>query len=316
MGCYGSKGASEVHASNQVPPVGNFVKEEPVERPTDVASNYPREFKAVFRRTSDNEKLGMRLAPRKTHLLVKELKDLGLALTWNAKEAESPHLQIRPGDIIMNVNGVIGNSEEMMKQFGEPVVNITVMHPVGMVFVNHLDSDLNDSSFHAALSAIFENSVSMAPDCSSPLNIASCKVLADSDGKSRGHGCCRGHGFVYFQTQAEATRAAELLNGAQVGCTTVEASVVQDGNLAADHERIASCSKPDAPQNGGVPNAEEHGQASEPKQQLELQDHNAISDEVEEKVEVMMESGGVPVASARNGATWASMNCWSSSWCV
>lgn len=76
-----------------------------------------RKFHVTLAKTSADEALGMTLSfPAKNKLRVKALKETGLVITYNSNQLHTPEQQVQPGDDIIVVNGVSGDSDLMLKQ--------------------------------------------------------------------------------------------------------------------------------------------------------------------------------------------------------
>eukprot|EP00747_Dinoflagellata_sp_TGD_P124318 gnl/TRDRNA2_/TRDRNA2_173959_c2_seq85.p1 gnl/TRDRNA2_/TRDRNA2_173959_c2~~gnl/TRDRNA2_/TRDRNA2_173959_c2_seq85.p1 ORF type:complete len:574 (-),score=159.45 gnl/TRDRNA2_/TRDRNA2_173959_c2_seq85:116-1837(-) len=73
---------------------------------------------------------------------------------------------------------------------------------VGNVFVKNLDPNIDNKALYDTFSLFG--------------NILTCKVVADSQGKSRGYG------FVHYETEEAAKQAIERVNGMQIGDKTVQ----------------------------------------------------------------------------------------------
>lgn len=211
----GFAASKESEVSQSVTPSSKVLRELPQEQP--IAANPTNEFKVLLERSSDGEKLGMRLVAQKTHLLVRGFKEVGLVLDWNAKQVGNPELQIRPGDIITAVNDVAINADDMVKLFDQKVVCLTVLHSGGTVFVKDLDENIDDQAFCEMIGCALEK-------CGLHRVMLSSKLASGNNPDND----CRGYGFVYFKTEEDARLAAEHLNSEEVGGNKLQAMVAHD----------------------------------------------------------------------------------------
>mmetsp|Transcript_6117 Transcript_6117/g.16375 ORF Transcript_6117/g.16375 Transcript_6117/m.16375 type:complete len:140 (-) Transcript_6117:85-504(-) len=86
----------------------------------------PREFKITLVKGAD-QKIGLDIAHTgSVFLKVKNVKD-GLVKTWNAN---NPHLTVKNNDMIVEVNGVKGSSEQLLQVIANaPTLEVTVNRP-------------------------------------------------------------------------------------------------------------------------------------------------------------------------------------------
>jgi len=78
--------------------------------------------KIELRRTSDSELLGALVTcPQSKYIVIKGIQETGLIPSWNKSVQDKPERQVKAGDIIGFVNGVSGNSVEMMTEIKRPM---------------------------------------------------------------------------------------------------------------------------------------------------------------------------------------------------
>ena len=99
----------------------------------------------------------------------------------------------------LNYSSIKGRSCRIMWSQRDPSLRKT---GAGNIYVKNLDRNINNKALHDTFSLFG--------------NILSCKVAADSTGKSHGYG------FVHFETEAAAKQAIERVNGMQIGEKTVQ----------------------------------------------------------------------------------------------
>eukprot|EP00929_Paragymnodinium_shiwhaense_P037612 TRINITY_DN20002_c0_g1_i3.p1 TRINITY_DN20002_c0_g1~~TRINITY_DN20002_c0_g1_i3.p1 ORF type:complete len:152 (-),score=23.94 TRINITY_DN20002_c0_g1_i3:30-485(-) len=87
------------------------------------------EYKISIERSADDVGLGLAIFKMDDQTyFVHTVKDIGLVPTWNAKNTNSPEVQVRNGDYITAVNGVSGDHGKMMEQLKEKTLSLTLRH--------------------------------------------------------------------------------------------------------------------------------------------------------------------------------------------
>lgn len=107
MGCSGSTVgcAAEAQARKQ--------------RPWISASFLEGDFKVQLEKSSDHDTLGVAaLCPGNQFMVVQSVREEGMIPAWNrgCHENTTPELLVKPGDIIVAVNGILANSDGMKRE--------------------------------------------------------------------------------------------------------------------------------------------------------------------------------------------------------
>jgi len=105
MGCSGSTVAAEAIARKQ--------------RPWISASFLEGDFKVQLEKSSDHDTLGVAvLCPSNQFMVVQSVREEGMIPAWNrgCHENSTPELLVKPGDIIVAVNGIFANATGMKRE--------------------------------------------------------------------------------------------------------------------------------------------------------------------------------------------------------
>lgn len=115
MGCRGSKDANYARGSR----TGGAA-------PVTVTAGAEGDFKVHLERSAD-EPFGLSIALLSDNMILVELVwTVGLVPAWNKRNLSTPEVQVRPGDIIIGVNGIFGNTDDMLRELKTADIILTV----------------------------------------------------------------------------------------------------------------------------------------------------------------------------------------------
>jgi hypothetical protein len=115
MGCSGSKQASQAPVTSQV------------------ASSAPEgDFKIIVQNPKGDAALGLGVKSLETkYILVESTKEEGLIPSWNRDNANTPEIQIKPGDMLIAINSKFGNCDEMLAECKSMSITLLVKRGSG-----------------------------------------------------------------------------------------------------------------------------------------------------------------------------------------
>lgn len=180
-------------------------------------------FHITLAKTSPDEVLGMTLArPEKSKLRVQALKETGLVITHNSNNVHTPKHQVQPGDDILVVNGVSGDSDKMLQQLRSQNIVLEV--------VRNLDAEKTAVEVPAK-NASAEHCVTQAPEVST-LDIRREVNICTSDTAAEpAHGTTQEDTFYpIWETPAAASTAQENV---QLRASQAEEVVVEPEEVHA-----------------------------------------------------------------------------------
>lgn len=115
MGCSGSKPASQAPVTSQV-----------------ASAAAEGDFKIIVQNPKGDADLGLGVKSLETkYILVESTKEEGLIPSWNKDNANTPEIQIKPGDMLIAINGKFGNCDEMLAECKSASITLLVKRGSG-----------------------------------------------------------------------------------------------------------------------------------------------------------------------------------------
>jgi hypothetical protein len=154
MGCSSSKSASKA--------------------PAQAATAVPEgDFKINLENPTGDLGMGVTVQqPEKKYILVEIVKDEGLIPAWNKNNENTPEVQVKPGDLIVVINGKFGNSEEMLAECKTSTITLAVKRaasPAEETVAEKLEADRPATSGPAAEGPAAETPAAEAEAAEAPL---------------------------------------------------------------------------------------------------------------------------------------------------